>query len=281
MRRRLVASMLVVLAVAGAVRASARKQIAIKAEESFFRALNHEPRTRAAAMRELLMAYVSDPADGRTTLLLGLGHLWTAAEGDRTNPANAEHVLLARHYLERAQKLRPDDRRIPSWLVPARLAVAGIERDMANQARIRGDLAAAYKQDPNFHSFSMAMLAFGNRRDSEDFQSGLRVLRSAIGCAENDPSCMDMPRWPHNIEGFLIFVADFELKAGRTEEARATLESVKKRPEYATFAYPEEVEDRLANLERYAALYANADAGDDPPPIVSGPEMCQVCHRTR
>lgn len=281
MRRHVLVSMLVVLALTGGLRGSARTPIAIKAEESFFRALNHEPRTRPAAMRELLQAYVSDPTDGRTTLLLGLAHLWSAAEGDRTNPALVEHLLLAKHYLERAQKLLPEDRRIASWLVPVRLAVAGTERDGASRAQIHGDLLAAYKEDPNFHSFSIAMLAFGNRRDSDDFQGGLQALRSAVGCAESDPSCMDLPRWPHNSEGFLLFVADYELKAGHIDKSRAVLERVKTQPQYATFAYPEEVDDRLANLERYAALYANADPGDDPPPIVSGPDMCQVCHRTR
>lgn len=282
MRKAAFIPVLVVFAVTAALGASVRKPIAIKAEQSFFRAFNHEPRTRATAMKELLRAYVSDPVDGRTTLLLGLAHLWTAAEGDRTNPATVEHLLLSKHFLERAEKLLPGEGRLPSFLVPVRLSLATLENDAVDRARIRGDLVTAHKKDPNFHSFTLALLSFGNRRDSEDFQRGLRALRDTVGCAESgNPSCLNMPRWPHNVEGFLVFVADYELKSGRIEEARAILERVKQGPEYGTFAYPEEVEERLGNLERYATLYANDDPGDDPPPIASGAMTCQVCHRTK
>lgn len=261
--------------------AASRPPVAIQAEQTFFRALNHEPQLRKSAIRELTVAYTVAPDDGRAALLLGLAHLWSAAEGDRANAASTDHLVLAEHHLARAQKLLPQDRRIPSWLVPARLSIAGIERDATSRERIRADLEAAYKEDPNFHSFTMALLAFGHPRQSPEFRRGLEVLHAAAGCTDSDPSCANQPRWPHNREGFNLFLADYELKAGNAAAAKQFLERVKAQPDYATFGYPEEVEERLANLDRSVALYANGDPGDDPPPITSGAAMCQVCHRTK
>jgi hypothetical protein len=252
------------------------------AEETFFRAFNHNPKLRPQAHKQLVGSYARNPSDPRTTLLLGLTHLWTAAEGDRTNPERIENLLLAKHYLERAEKLDPADQRIASWLVPARLALAQIERNGEDRQRIWAEMLAAYEKDPNFHSFTVALLSYGRPRGSADFKLGLDALRATDGCNETeDVSCGNRPRWPHNQEGFLAFQADYELKSGNIAQARALLEQVKKNPDYATFAFPEEIEDRLANLEPYAALYANADAGDDPPPIINGTMTCQVCHMTK
>ena len=251
-------------------------------EETFFRALNHDPKLRPQAHKQLVGSYARNANDPRTTLLLGLTHLWTAAEGDRTNPERIENLLLAKHYLERAEKLAPADRRIASWLVPVKMNLAQLERNGEARQRLWTEMLAAYKEDPNFHSFTVALLSYGRPRGSADFKRGLDALRATEGCNETaDVSCGNRPRWPHNQEGFLAFQADYELKSGNVAEARALLEEVKRIPEYATFAFPQEIEDRLANLETYAALYANADAGDDPPTIINGEMTCQVCHMTK
>ena len=252
------------------------------AEETFFRAFNHDPKLRPQAHKQLVGAYARNPGDPRNTLLLGLSHLWIAAEGDRTNPERIENLLLSKHYLDRAEKLAPTDRRIASWLVPVRMTIAQLERNGEDRQRLWAEMMVAYKEDPNFHSFTVAMLSYTRPRASAEFKLGLDALRATEGCNDTmDVSCANKPRWPHNQEGFLAFHADYELKAGNVAEARALLEEVKRVPDYDTFAFPQEIDDRLANLDTYAALYANADAGDDPPPIINGTMTCQVCHMTK
>ena len=87
------------------------------------------------------------------------------------------------------------------------------------------------------------------------------------------------PRWPHNREAFLTFFADYELKAGHVDRARALLVRTQQDPDYSRWRFKNEVEDRLKNLDAYAAFYANADPGDDPPHLmVTGGFMCQSCH---
>lgn len=236
---------------------------------------------RAAALPDLMAAYASDPDDARTNLWLGLNHLWIAAEGDRTNPRVIESLILAERFLARAERLDPSDRRIPSWLVPARQALARIDGDAAAAATLEADLLAAYAEDPDFHSVSVAMLGFGSPRGSERFVRGLAALRgSDATCADGDPTCENRPRWPHNVEGFLLLAADYELKAGEREAARAIFDKIRTVPSYAAWPYRGEVEDRLAHFDLYAELFADDDPGDDPPTLAIGTrDSCQVCHR--
>jgi hypothetical protein len=267
---------------AGAGAGTTRHPLSEKAEASFFQTFNVDSKGQAATQRDLLTALYTDPKDGRTWLLLGLDHLWLAAEGDRTNPVAIEHLMLAERYLSRAQALNPSDRRIPSWLVPARLSLAGIEGNEERKKEIQRDLLAAWKKDPAFHSFSVALLGANEERTSPEFQRGLEALHGAdAGCANNPAVCQDRPHWPHNREGFLTFTADYELKAGHKDRARELLAKVQNEPGYASWPFQGEVQDRLDHLDEYAALYADADRGNDPPHLMSlsGGMMCRSCHQ--
>jgi len=255
-----------------------RHPSAVAAELAFFETFNGGGR-REAPLRELTQAWAADPADPRTNLLLGLNHLWIVAEGDRTNARILDHLLLSEVFLARAQELAPGDDRIPSWLGPVRQALAEIEGDRAAVEENWQGLLAAYERDPDFHSFSVALIAFAEPRGSDLFALGQRAMRTAAenGCEAGDPSCANHPRWPHNQEGYLTFWADYELKAGEREKAAEVLALVRSVPEYADWPYREEVEDRLVNLELYAELYANDDPGDDPPMIIQS-HGCLSCH---
>lgn len=277
-----------VLASAAVAAGAGRHAIAQKAEAGFFAAFNGfrgEERAKSAPLRDLLAALATDPADARTHLLLGLNHLWLAAEGDRTDPRILEHLFLSERYLARAQELDPKDRRIPSWLVPVRLSLAGIEGRKDHREEILRDLQAAYAEDPTFHSFSVALLGIAEPRTSPAFHQGLAALRATEDACpsepENpDPSCENTTRWPHNQEAYLTFFADYELKAGNVDRARELLLAVRQHPDASRWPFLHEAEDRWKNLEQYAALYANQDPGDDPPHLMSGHNRfsCQSCH---
>jgi len=234
-----VAVFLVVLTTALAVRLvhaddgayPGRSPVAVAAEKGFFQTFNGgAPADRSAPLRLLMAAYATDPNDSRTNLLLGLDHLWMAAEGSRTDPRVIADLMLADRFLARAQTLDPLDQRIPSWRVPVRMSLAQIEREPARQKEIVGDLLAAYEKSPNFHSFTVALLGFGNPKDAPDFQRGLAVLDKVKGCGEEEAACQDLPRWPHNREGFITFHADYELKAGHPDRAAELLHAAQAEP---------------------------------------------------
>ncbi|MEM7051078.1 MAG: hypothetical protein AAF604_15520 [Acidobacteriota bacterium] len=258
-----------------------RSKLAASAEEAFFTAFVQRPEKPEAALPTLTLAWLRDRDDGRTQLLLGLNHLWLAAEGSRADPRTIEHLLLAERFLAMAAESLPEDRRIPSWLVPARLFLATGDEQKA----LVGELEAAYREDPVFHSFTMALLGFDQPVSSPAFQRGLEALRLAGQRADldgDDPSAQNRPHWPHNVEGFLTFWADYELKAGHQERSHELLLTTRATESFERWPYREEVEDRLANLELYGRLYANDDPADDPPGLFGNGSQdisCQACHR--
>ncbi|MEM8997221.1 MAG: hypothetical protein AAGF23_20730 [Acidobacteriota bacterium] len=264
--------------------APGRHPLARQAEAEFFDVFNNRPESPDAALTALMTAFFVDPDDAQTNRLLGLNHLWLAAEGDHQNPRTIEHLYLAEDFLRRAADLDPDDARMHSWLIPARLSLARIERDDARVEELSKAMREAYETDPNFHAFIVGVQGFEAPRDDPRFAFALEAMRSTVGCADSeDLSCANHPRWPHNIEAFLVFAADFELKAGDVDRAKELLETARRFPDFATWPYGDEVARRLATLNERAARYANADGDDDPPSLFTGANQhsCQMCHRTR
>ena len=264
--------------------ADARHPMALQAESRFFTAFTAATEPTDTVLRDLMTAFFVDPEDARTNLLLGLNHLWLAAEGDHNNPRVIEHLFLAERFLDRAQRHDPDDARIDSWLLPARSALATIERDEAGAAAFRAAMVNAYESDPNFHSFSVGVQSFDAARSSERFAFGLEAMRNATGClGSGDPTCGNHPHWPHNVEAFTVFAADFETKAGNVQRARSLLEGVRDTPSFASWPYRSLVDSRLDALSERAALYANDNREDDPVSLFTGDNSaaCQACHRSQ
>jgi hypothetical protein len=143
-----------------------------------------------------------------------------------------------------------------------------------------GELLAELEQDPAFHSFSVALLGFDEPRGGAAFERGLQALRTVDSdCGQDDPTCRNTPRWPHNVEAYLTFFADYELKAGEVERARLLLVEAQATPSFSRWPRAAEVGDRLQNLEQYARLFQDEDPGNDPPSIFSGTRgACGSCH---
>ena len=261
-----------------------RHPMAASAEAEFFAALNDNPTEPESAVSTLLTAYAIDPGDASTSLWLGLNHLWLAAEGDRRDASAIADLYLAEEFLARAQELNPTDVRIPSWLIPTRQALASIEQRYEDLPALLDEMLAAYESDPNFHSFSVGLQSFDAEAGSERFEQGLRAMRDAAGCVNSDDlTCGNTARWPHNVEGFLVFLADFELKAGQPERARAVLDTVVGHPDFETWPHRQHALDRLAHLDDLAARYANDDEDDDPQGLFAASNgiACQACHGAR
>jgi hypothetical protein len=260
----------------------ARHRAAVRAEELFFRALNHDAALRPEAIDALTQAFVADPADGATSLWLGMAHLWVVAESAGEPWTLLDRSVLARHYLARAAELRPQDTRIPSWLSAIELFIAGLEHDGPGATAAEADLARAFEHDPTFHAVSMGIIRWDNPPESSAFAESLRAMRLAIDGAADDPSALNMPRWPHNVEGFMLAMADYELKAGSRQRAAVMLNALRERPGYEAWPYKHLVEDRLENLHALARRFADDDPANDPPYILDRASgvSCVVCHQS-
>ncbi|MBK8977902.1 MAG: hypothetical protein IPM29_18495 [Planctomycetes bacterium] len=254
--------------------APAAAECASAAEATFFAALVDGDGTPQDAARLLLLDALQRPHDARPALLLGLAHLWRAAEGDHRDPGLVDELLLAERWLARAADLDPSEDRLPSWLVPARIAIARTFGDPGAIPALREPLLAAARRDPAFHGFAVGLLGYGAARDSNAFAAGLAALRATVADADpTDPSVRNEPRWPHNREGFLLFAASYEQRAGEAGRALTLLDRVEAIPSFADWPFRAEVEARRTAWR----------AGRDPD---AGGEFmqrnaCVVCHRAR
>jgi hypothetical protein len=255
-------------------------QLLVEAEAQFFQALNEQPKQVKTALEGLTLAYAVAPTDSRTNLLLGLNHLWLAAEATQQNPMTLQHVILSDYFLARAER-QTGDYRIPSWRIPIQIVLAQRDGDEKAAQRHYDNFLRAYKKNPDFHSFVLAMLAFDEPVDSKAFQRGLKAMRDAEACDEHNPSCQNLPRWPHNIEAYSVFMADYEAKAGNLGAAQKWLTEAEKYAKETSWSFLSAITDRQQNLSDRMARYANADHKDDPLGLFDEyqQQTCQLCHR--
>jgi hypothetical protein len=267
-----------------ATAANARHPLALQAEQAFFHALQYAPQEHEAADRQLQVAFAVDPLDFQTSLLLGISDLWWLAEpSDGHDPTLIARAVLGVHYLERALALHPDDARIASWLVPLKMALAGMERAPERLPSLMGEFQAAYAKNPDFHAVSLALTLWRNPADSPRFAEGRALLtRAEESCNhEMNPDCRNEAHWPHNVQGFVLFRADYALKSGDAAQAETLLRGASKSDAYESFPFKEAVDRRLGDLKGWS----DGLRRDDPAtPMVLGTASgigCQVCHRAQ
>ncbi len=250
-------------------------------EAAFFDTLNRHPDRREAALAGVRSHVVKFPDDARGVLLLGVAHLWVAAEKPPSQDVVYEHLVLARYYLDRAARLDPADDRIPSWLLSAEVSVAQAEGRASDAAAGVARLLAHAEHDPCFHSVAYAINVWDGPRDRAELAQAQRLLEAAAACNTDDPAVRNLERWPHNVEGFLVGLSDVALKRGDRDRALAALITAEAWPGAEAWPHRNEVQERRRNFDARAARFADGDASNDPPFIFErgGPVSCVSCHQ--
>lgn len=250
-------------------------------EAMFFEALNRHPDRREAALASLRDRVHDRPDDARAVLLLGVAHLWTAAENPPGRGASVEHLVLAHHYLQRAASLDVADDRIPSWLLSAEVSIAQAEGRAEDAAVALGKLLEHAQRDPCFHSVAYSISVWDGPRDRPELARAQLLLEAAAACKPDDPSVRNMERWPHNVEGFLVGLSDVALKRGDRERALAALVAAEAWPGADAWPHRDQVRIRRHDFDDRAGRYADDDPSNDPPFIFErgGPVSCISCHQ--
>lgn len=249
--------------------------VAARAERIFFEALNRRPESRPEAVNALQEALSAEPSSGQLNLWLGLSHLWITAESRADSPETIEHAILAEHYLVVAGRLMPEDDRIVSWLAPVRILLAERSGDKKAVEQGWAEMRAAVHRDPCFHAVAMAILCFDKPADSREFGEGLDALRRAAACGSDDPSVQNRERWPHNLEGFALALAQYELKAGNRQRAETMLMFAQERPSYPAWPHRALLEAMLANIDRTSGVKGESALVIAPGSAVA----CRICHQ--
>ena len=251
-------------------------------EAAFFDALNSHPERRLEALEQVRRRVTQVPDDARAVLLLGTAHLWIAAEKHPPSREQVmEHLVLARHYLERAAQLNPADDRIPSWLLSVELALARSEGREADATASLAKLLEHAQRDPCFHSVAYAINVWDGPRERPQLAQAQKLLEAAAACNAEDPSVRNMSRWPHNVQGFLVGLSDVALKRGDRARALASLVTAESWPGSESWPHLSQVQQRRREFEERAARFADDDASNDPAFIFErgGPVSCSSCHQ--
>lgn len=248
-------------------------------------------------IRQLTAAFLENPHDPQTALLLAHTHLWKVSERNRAkvrDPTITDHLVLAEHYFEQAYRLRPDDHRIIGWLGSVRLALGAVRRDAGIAREGELLLAEGVRRYPEFNLFTSAFVRSGLPATDERFRGALEQLwRNVDACSGTrsdtaqpmarayelaeraDPSCANSTRAPHNFEGFVLNLGDMLVKAGEPVEAASVYARARLSPTYASWPYRLTLEERIRNAGDVAR---RASAGEAPPMMSGSAYSCAACH---
>jgi hypothetical protein len=252
----------------------------IDAVAYFWEAFQHHPERRDEALARLTARALAADATDQEVLYTGLAHLWAVAEGGSASaPAQAHtHAVLAEHWLARAAAADPEDTRIAGWQASAAKAAADLLRDEAAREAAIARLETLAAQDPCFHSVPLAIVAFDLPRTDARFARALAAMNAGFDCGAQAGG-QDRARWPHNVAGFLVALADYRLKAGDVDGAEMALVVAEARESTEHWPKRHLLTERLASLRTRAAQYADEDASNDPPfALQPGVLSCTACH---
>jgi hypothetical protein len=232
-------------------------------------------------------AVEENPTDGWSWFLLGMNHLLRVGRvlTDYQNPSAAtiEEARLARLALDAAVPLLTYDNRIPGFRGAATYLLGFLTDDPVTVGSGLAQLDDAIEVNLLFNSFSyLGTVAPSVAPDDPLFAQAIAYLEAALnsGCTPfTDPrNCGNEGRAPHNLQGSFLLFGDLFAKAGRVEQARGYYEFGLILPGIETWPFRAITEERLATIEQRAALYQDADPGNDPPIVGAGPEACVYCH---
>jgi hypothetical protein len=287
-------------------RAAAAREAAI---ETFWRVLHdndyeHIAEAQAALQRGL----EENPNDGTLHALLAATHWWHVGEAKRDpNPdpqVLAGDLPTALQLVQRASQLDTDDDHLPGFTGTLMVHLGQFTKDSSLVAN--GDRMLDYSvyQFPEFNNFNRWAAHNADPKNSDGFRLALDSLWKALdACAGEtvDRRNPDLTKYlqlrtavgrkkvcwdenaqaPHGFEGLMASLGNGLVKAGDVETARIVYGNARLAAHYSDWPYREDLESILSSdLNARAALYDDADAGNDPPVTIRG-RSCVYCHATK
>ncbi len=281
----------------------AQGKTASDAVADFWRALHGGDYASADEVAEqLTAAYLQHPRDPKLPLLLAHTHFWQLVERKRLPQVPAQvtdHMLVAEHYFEEAERLSPQDLRITGWLGGLRLAIAKVHDDERLRRAAYFELRGARDQWPEFNGFSFGYAltqADNPKRVAEavdafwlnlDECADENINRNSANyggyrTTEGDPDkrvCENSWIAPHGFEGFFLAMGDALLKQGQAEVARRVMRNALFSADYAAWPFRRELEARIATADERAAAFMDDDPANDPELMVQSSYGCTGCHQ--
>ncbi len=259
-----------------------------------------------AATEALTRAYLDNPRDPDTTLMLALAHLWNVSERKRLSQPPAritDSLILAEKYFLEAKRLRPDDGRIDGWLASVRAGIARVHQDEKLQRAAYYALKASAHTYPEFNEFVVGFVLSNlppkDPRFAEaveafwrnvDICFGVKSSRTDLDirpflklATQTGPKrvCWNTAKVPHNLEGFLLAMGDALVKNGQPEIAKKVYGNIRHVPAFATWQYQSVLEERIRTADEWSRIFrTEPDVAKHPEQLRGSAISCTVCHGT-
>jgi len=278
------------------------KPLAMDADKYFwdnFHAGNYDSIPKI--LEQLTNAYYQNNQDYKLAAHIGFTNAWGLAEGSRLENSSArvtDHSTMAIRYFEEAIRLAPEkDWRYVGFLSSMKMAEGSIHNDMKRMTEGFFNMKKAVKKYPEFNLFTAAYargmnpnpnfrkkaidmlwknieVCLGEKMDRKNFD-----FRKFMGQKEligKMSACWNTWIAPHNLEGFLLVLGDFEFKEGNYEIAKLVYENATYIEEFEEWDYKEIIHQRLAEVETVIASKKDFKEVE----FTKFPN-CMICHQEK
>ena len=254
----------------------------------------------------LQAALAENPRDAELTALLAATHWWHVSEAAARERHPDQTVLnsdlpTALQLMQQAAQLDPDEDHYPGFIGVLMVHIGRRTNDVNLASQGNEVLADAVYRFPEFNGFNTWAAHNADPREGPDFQEGLGALWNAVDeCigAKLDRANPDVTPYmhlatshgrkkvcwdenglaPHAFEGLMLNLGNGLVKAGDVAAARVVFHNAQLGSGYSTWPYRSVLESLAgSDLEARAALYADGDPTNDPPPTGID-RSCVYCH---
>jgi hypothetical protein len=262
----------------------------------FWEAFHEGDHAAIADVRRALDDELAAGPDAYATFLRAHVDLWELVEvvglGDDPS-AKAALAFAALENFERAMEASPSDVRLHAW---HGLLVTGVAEATGNGTMYEAgieeiELAATGDSGGLVGGFTLMSVLARNAPSDPRFEAAVeatwQMMERCVGDAvdRQDPdmtglpiagACQNTSMTPHAWEGFWLSAGDVLAKAGQREVATTLYDNAKLGPDFASWRYQPELEQRLDDLDARIAAYADLDPFNDPP--LGASALCNGCH---
>jgi hypothetical protein len=258
-----------------------------------------------AVTESVTAAYLAAPRDPTLALYVAHAHLWQVSERVRDpdlKPTVTDHLLVAEGYFRQARQLNPDDARIAGWLGGVEMAlgkVHGDERWLREGYFTLEDGVSAF---PEFNQFSKSFTLSALPRSHPRFAEALEAMWASIeacdasGIDREQPDfapyfrasarltgpkrvCHNLPKAPHNFEGFFLHNGDLLVKAGKPAAAKRMYANARLEASFGNWSFREVLEERIRTADTRAQAFQAPRADAWPEMMVASRAACTGCHQ--
>ncbi|MRH99653.1 hypothetical protein GH721_03815 [Kriegella sp. EG-1] len=260
----------------------------------------------------LQAAYIKNPNDLQTIAHIGFTNAWAISERrklDTIPPNIVEHATLAVKYFGEAHELNSNDPRVLGFLADFKIIQGTIAEDKKLIQQGYFDGKKSINQWNEFNYFTVGYVLSQLPHDSWQFKKAIEWQWKTLDecyCEKVDRDNFKVEKYlsledtetntkrkracwnswiaPHNVEGFYLNMGDMLVKSGDYKKGIKVYEMIKQVPQYNTWPFKKELQERIENAEINVVNFRKEVANNEVVPdknlmMVNTSISCMSCHQ--